>query len=203
MLDLRLRTVKDRVLGPLAASLAGRVAPLTLSVIGMLLCVSAGVLAWQSASALAVFCWLAGRLLDGLDGPVARSRGHESDVGGYADLLLDTIGYAAIPLGVAAGAGDVRHWAIAAALLATFYVNAVSLLLLSSILEKRSAGRAHSGETTTVTLPPALIEGTETIVLFTLALAIPAWADTVFVVMALGVIVSVLQRAVAARRILV
>ncbi len=203
MLDLRLRTVKDRVLGPVAASLAGRVAPLMLSVIGMLLCVGAGVLAWQSAPLLAVSCWLAGRLLDGLDGPVARSRGRESDIGGYADLLLDTIGYAAIPLGVAAGANDLRHWAVAAVLLATFYVNAVSLLLLSSILEKRSYGRAHSGETTTVTLPPALIEGTETIVFFTLALAIPAWADTVFVVMAIGVVVSVLQRAAAARRLLV
>jgi phosphatidylglycerophosphate synthase len=203
VLDLRLRTVKDRALRPVAASLAGRVAPLTLSVIGMLLCVGAGVLAWQSAPLLAVCSWLAGRLLDGLDGPVARSRGRESDIGGFADLLLDTIGYAAVPLGVAAGANDLHQWAIVAALLATFYVNAVSLLLLSSILEKRSNGRAHSGETTTVTLPPALIEGAETIVLFTLALAIPAWADTVFVIMALGVVVSVLQRAVIARRLLV
>jgi len=203
VLDLRLRTVKDRALGPIAKSLAGRVTPLTLSVIGMILCVGAGVLAWQSAPGLAVLCWLTGRLLDGLDGPVARSSGQDSDVGGYADLLLDTIGYAAIPLGVAAGAGDLRHWAIAAALLATFYVNTVSLLLLSAILEKRSHGTAHSGETTTITLPPALIEGTETIVLFTLALAIPAWADTVLVVMALGVVVSVLQRSSAARRLLI
>ena len=202
VLDLRLRTVKDRALGPIAESLAGRIAPLTLSVISMLLCVGAGVLAWQSAPALAVLCWLTGRLLDGLDGPVARSSGQDSDVGGYADLLLDTIGYAAIPLGVAAGAGDLRHWAIAAALLATFYVNTVSLLLLSAILEKRSNGKAHSAETTTVTLPPALIEGTETIVLFALALAIPAWADTFFIIMALGVVVSVLQRASAARRLL-
>ena len=199
VLDLRLRTVKDRALGPITKSLAGRVAPLTLSVSGMLLCVGAGVLAWQLAPALAVLCWL----LDGLDGPVARSSGQDSDVGGYADLLLDTIGYAAIPLGVAAGAGDLRHWAIAAALLATFYVNTVSLLLLSAILEKRSHGKAHSVEITTITFSPALIEGTETILLFTLALAVPAWADTVFVVMALGVIVSVLQRSSAARRLLI
>jgi hypothetical protein len=34
-------------------------------------------------------------------------------------------------------------------------------------------------------------------------LAIPAWADTIFVVMALGVVVSVLQRVAAARRLLV
>ena len=202
MLDLRLRIVKDRALAAIAESLAGRVSPLTLSVTSMLLCVAAGVLAWQSAPALAVLCWLTGRLLDGLDGPVARSSGQDSDVGGYADLLLDTIGYAAIPLGVAAGAGDAHHWAIAAVLLATFYVNTVSVLLLSAILEKRSIGKAHFGETTTITLPPALVEGSETILIFTLALAMPAWADTVFVVMALGVVVSVLQRAGTARRLL-
>ena len=202
MLDLRLRIVKDRALAPIAESLASRVSPLTLSVTSMLLCVAAGVLAWQSAPALAVLCWLTGRLLDGLDGPVARSSGQDSDVGGYADLLLDTIGYAAIPLGVAAGASDAHHWAIAAVLLATFYVNTVSVLLLSAILEKRSIGKAHFGETTTITLPPALVEGSETILIFTLALAIPAWADTVFVVMALGVVVSVLQRAGTARRLL-
>ena len=202
MLDLRLRIVKDRALAPIAESLAGRVSPLTLSVASMLLCVAAGVLAWQSAPALAVLCWLTGRLLDGLDGPVARSSGQDSDVGGYTDLLLDTIGYAAIPLGVAAGASDARHWAIAAVLLATFYVNTVSVLLLSAILEKRSIGKAHFGETTTIALPPALVEGSETILIFTLALAIPAWADTIFVVMALGVVVSVLQRAGTARRLL-
>ena len=202
MLDLRLRIVKDRALAPIAESLAGRVSPLTLSVASMLLCVAAGVVAWQSAPALAVLCWLTGRLRDGLDGPVARSSGQDSDVGGYTDLLLDTIGYAAIPLGVAAGASDAQHWAIAAVLLATFYVNTVSVLLLSAILEKRSIGKAHFGETTTITLPPALVEGSETILIFTLALAMPAWADPVFVVMALGVVVSVLQRAGTARRLL-
>lgn len=194
--------MKDRVLGPLASFLAGRVAPLTLSAMGLVLSIGAGICAWQSAPIPAVSCWLGGRLLDGLDGPVARAGGRDSDAGGYADLLFDTIGYAAVPLGVAAGAGDLRHWTIVAVLLATFYVNTVSLLLLSSIMEKRSNGRAQSGETTTVTLPPALIEGTETIVFFTLALAVPVWADTVFLVMAVGVGINVVQRTIAARRLL-
>jgi phosphatidylglycerophosphate synthase len=202
VLDLRLRSVKDRLLGPVAGSLAGRVAPLSLSVVGALLCVGAGVLAWQAAPIPAVICWLTGRLLDGLDGPVARQDGRASDIGGYADLLLDTIGYAAIPLGVAAGGGELRDWAISSVLLATFYVNTVSLLLLSSILEKRSIGAAQSGEATTVTLPPALIEGTETIVLFSVALAVPGWANTVFIVMAAGVGLNVLQRVASASRLL-
>ena len=202
MLDLRLRSVKDRLLGPIAGALDGRVAPLTLSLLGAVFCVSAGLLAWQTAAIPAVICWLVGRLLDGLDGLVARRSSSASDIGGYADLVLDTVGYAAIPLGVAAGAGETADWTVSAVLLATFYVNAVSLLLLSSILEKRSVGAAHSAESTTVTLPPALIEGTETILLFTVALAMPAWANTIFILMAAGVGCSVLQRVAAARRLL-
>ncbi len=202
MLDARLRSLKDRLLSPLVAVLVGRVKPLTLSICGMVLCVGAGVLAWQSRPVLAVVCWLGGRLLDGLDGPVARRTESASDFGGLADFVLDTIGYAAVPLGVAAGADDLGTWTIVAVLLATFYVNAVSLLMLSSVLEKRGQGAAHAAESTTVTLPPALIEGAETIVLLALALAVPAWADVVFVAMAVGVGIGVVQRVASARRLL-
>ena len=51
-------------------------------------------------------------------------------------------------------------------------------------------------------MPAALIEGTETIVLFTIALALPQHADITFAVMAAGVAIGVTQRAVAARRLL-
>ena len=202
MFDLRLRSVKDRTLAPVARRLSRRIAPLTLSVAGAILCIGAGVLAWQQVAPAAAACWLAGRLLDGLDGPVARNRGTASDFGGFADLVLDTVGYAAIPIGLAAGAADVTSWTITAVLLATFYINAVSLLMLSSVLEKRAAGARQQGETTTVTMPPALIEGTETIVVFTVALAVPQWANAVFVVMAIAVGVGIVQRTVAARRLL-
>ncbi len=197
-----LRVAKDRALAPVASRLQRRVAPLTLSVVGAVLCIAAGVLAWQHVAPAAVACWLIGRLLDGLDGPIARGRGTASDFGGFADLVLDTIGYAAIPIGLAAGAGDVTSWAIAAALLATFYVNAVSLLMLSSVLEKRAAGAGERGESTTVTMPSALVEGTETIVIFTIALAVPQWANAAFVAMGSAVCFGVVQRSLAARRAL-
>lgn len=202
MLDLRLRDAKDRALTPVARRLQRRVAPLAMSVAGAVLCTGAGVLAWQHIAPVAVACWLIGRLFDGLDGLIARGRGTASDFGGFADLVLDTIGYAAIPIGLAAGAGDVTSWAIAAALLAAFYVNAVSLLMLSSVLEKRAAGARQRGESTTVTMPSALVEGTETIVIFTVALAVPEWANAVFVAMGLAVCVGVVQRSLAAHRVL-
>ncbi len=202
MFDLRLRAVKDRTLTPVARRLSRWVGPLTLSVAGAVLCVAAGALAWQGAAAASVACWLTGRLFDGLDGPVARNRGTASDFGGFADIVLDTIGYAAIPIGLAAGASNITTWAITAVLLATFYVNAVSLLMFSSVLEKRAAGAIQNGESTTVTMPAALVEGTETIVVFAIALAVPQWANAVFIAMAAAVCIGILQRTIAAHRLL-
>ena len=74
-----------------------------------------------------------------------------------------------------------------AVLLATFYVNAVSWTYLSALLEKRSAGASRTGELTSIAMPPALVEGAETLVLFTLALLVPRDAPQVFAVMAVAV----------------
>jgi hypothetical protein len=51
-------------------------------------------------------------------------------------------------------------------------------------------------------MPAGLVEGAETIVAFTIALAFPAAAPAVFVVMTLGVVVGVIQRAMLAHRLL-
>lgn len=202
MLDHRLRSTKERLLTPLAAPCAGRVPVAVVTMTGFAFCVSAGGLAWAGQPILALISWLIGRFLDGLDGVIARADGSASDLGGYVDFLLDTIGYAVVALGVAAAADDRAMWIIVAILIATFYVNSVSWLLLSSLLEKRAAGAASRAAPTSVTMPPGLVEGTETILLFAIALAFPAIAGAVFVAMSLGVAVSVAQRAIAARRLL-
>ena len=169
---------------------------------GFVLSLMAATAAWQVWPAAAVACWLAGRTFDGLDGAVARRNGTASDLGGYSDLLLDTVGYAAVPLGVASGTDDRTTWVVTAVLIATFYVNSVSWLMLSALLEKRANGTERRGEQTSVTMPVGLIEGAETIVIFTIALAIPSIAAWCFGVMAVGVTLSILQRAFAARTLL-
>ena len=174
----------------------------TFTVVGFILCLGAAVAAWRELPTAAVTAWLLGRAFDGLDGAVARASGTAGDRGGYADILLDTIGYAAVPIGIAFGADDVATWRIVAVLVAAFYVNSVSWLMLSALLEKRSAGSDATGEYTSVTMPPGLIEGAETIVLFAIALAVPAIAPVVFMLMTIGVTIGVLQRAAAARRLL-
>jgi phosphatidylglycerophosphate synthase len=200
MFDLQLRSTKERLLAPVAARCPSSLSAAAVSFVSLACCVGAGVAAWRGAVILSVVLWLVGRVLDGLDGAIARANGSASDFGGYVDLLFDTIGYTAVPLGIAFGVGQPGTWQVIAVLLGSFYVNSVSWLMLSALLEKR--GERASGEQTSVTMPTGLIEGTETIVLFTIALALPQHADITFAVMAAGVAIGITQRAVAARRLL-
>lgn len=199
MLDSALRPVKDRCLAPMAAGPVGRVPPLALSASSLSTAIGAGVAAGQDLALLAVMLWLLSRLADGLDGAVARARGTAGDLGGYVDILFDTIGYAAIPLGVAAGLDTRAGWIVTAVLLATFYVNAVSWTYVAAVLGKREAG---GGGVTSVAMPRGLVEGTETIVFFTLALAVPSIAVWVFGVMAAAVAITVAERLWWARSVL-
>jgi phosphatidylglycerophosphate synthase len=199
MLDTTLRRVKDRSLQPLAA-LAGRLVPAgALTVLSLVLCVGAGVLAATGSRWLALAAWLLGRLFDGLDGPVARRRGTASDLGGYLDMMADTVGYAAVPLGIAAGQGEQSVWMWCAVLVATYSVNTVSWAYLSAIAEKRQQGAAATGEVTTIHMPTGLVEGTETIVLYAVMLAWPAQASVWFAAMAAAVALTIVQRVVWAK----
>jgi phosphatidylglycerophosphate synthase len=200
MFDQRLREVKETALGPVAQVLARRVGPLPLSIGGVALSVSAAVAAWRGLVVLSVVAWLTSRMLDGLDGMVARCSGAASDFGAYIDIMLDTVGYTTVPLGVAASQDRLSVWLAAAFLLASFYLNAMSWTYLSALLEKRAMGASVTGEMTSVTMPCGLIEGTETIILFTLFLLFPSAAPVLFAVMAGAVAVTAVQRLVWANR---
>lgn len=194
MLDGALRPRKDRLLGPLVRGPIGRIPPLALTLAALAAAVAAAVAVWQSAPGAAVGLWLLSRLGDGLDGAVARHRGTASDRGGLFDIVADTIGYAAIPLGIAAGIDTRTAWIIVGVLLATFYVNAVSWTYLAALLEKRALGAAATGASTSTVMPRGLVEGTETIVFFTVALAWPDAAPVVLAIMAGAVGLTVAER---------
>ncbi len=206
MLDDRLRPVKERVLAPLARGVGRRVPAgvVTWTALGVTL--GAAGAAWQGAFLVAAGLWLAGRILDGLDGVVARARGESSARGGYLDLVLDTVGYAVIPLALAAHHGTAGWWTAVAFLLASFYLNAVSWGYLSGLLAAGESGGAGpdprvgpdapaGGEGfTSAPLPRGIIEGTETVVLYTLILALPAWSLALVWVMAGLVALTVVER---------
>ena len=192
MIDRYLRLPKERVLAPVAKRLDISPLAVTLAAFGIgLLAVGAaalGLYGWALA------LWLAGRVLDGLDGSVARSSAKQSDLGGYLDMLLDTAIYALLPVALAWAQAESAVWLSLAFLLSSFYLNAISWLYLSAILEKRKQGASSQGEQTSVTMPSALIEGGETILFYCLFLIFPGALTSLFSLMALLVLVSAGQR---------
>lgn len=194
MFDTFLRALKDRLLEPLARRLGPWPSPNAVTVLACLVGLAAAGLAWRRAYPAALALWLANRFLDGLDGTLARVHGRQTDFGGYLDILLDFVVYAAVPTGLALGQPRAAVLTACAVLLGSFFVNAASWMYLSAVLERRSAGAAARGERTTVTMPPGLVAGAETFVLYTLFLAFPGRLVELFALMAALVYVTVAQR---------
>ena len=195
MIDQRLREAKDRAIDPVVRGLVAlRVGAGWFTAAGLITSLAAGALAWRGLTWWALAAFLAGRVFDSVDGAVARRAGTASDLGGYLDQLADTVGYALVPLGLAAGIGTTEVWAACAVLVASFYVNIVSWAYLAALAEKRGAGAAAQGSATSIVMPTGLVEGAETVVLYIAMLAIPGWLPGWFWVMAVLVAVTVAQR---------
>lgn len=201
MFDHLLRGLKDRWFAPLATLFRG-VAPNTISLVALFLGLGAALAAVRGAWTIGLALWLGNRIADGLDGSVARLTERQTDFGGYLDILFDFVVYAAVPLGCAVGSLNRGVVVMAVLLEAMFFVNACSWMYLSAVLEKRASGAAATGELTTVTMPPALVAGFETIVFFSLFFLFPAQLPTLFGVMSALVGVNIVQRLVWAKRVL-
>ncbi|MBI4884648.1 MAG: CDP-alcohol phosphatidyltransferase family protein [Actinobacteria bacterium] len=200
MIDHQLRTTKDRLAGPAARVITYRIGAGRLTLLSFCAGVGGGVAAGFGLRWQAVVLWLLGRVLDGLDGAVAREGGRQSDLGGYLDMMADTISYAAVPIGIATAQANIGTWSWCAVLLATFYANTMSWTFLAAIAEKRGVGAGATGERTTIHMPAGLVEGAETIVLFVLMLSFPDQATWWFAAMAGLVGITVIQRIVWAIR---
>ncbi len=203
MLDRRLRPVKEKILTPLARVLGDRVHPMAVTLTAFLVGVGAAVCAARGTLGLALGCWIVNRLLDGFDGTLARTQRVQSDLGGYVDLLLDFVVYAAIPVGLVLGVASATRAPVALAALAlisTFYVNAASWLYLSALLEKRGAGAQARGELTSVSMPEGIVGGVETIAFYVLFFLWPAHLVTLFTSMAALVVVTIVLRLMWATR---
>lgn len=202
MLDDALRPVKERLLAPVARAVHDRMHPMSVTVTGFTFGIAAAWAAAHGRYGAALALWLVNRVLDGFDGTLARVQGAQTDLGGYVDILLDFVVYAAIPIGLVVAAGTMPVAIAAAAMLGSFYVNAVSWLYLSAILERRDAGARSRGELTTVTMPTGLVGGTETVALYTMFLLLPEHLVVLFAVTAVLVLVTAAQRLVWAVRLL-
>lgn len=115
---------------------------------------------------------LLSRLLDGLDGAVARAT-QPTDRGGFLDITLDFLFYAAIPLAFAI-ADPLRNALPAAVLLASFIGTGSSFLAFAALAEKRGLkDTALPGKS--FYFLGGLTEATETIATFAAMCLWPAW----------------------------
>lgn len=202
MIDKVLRPPKERALTPLASRMASYIHPNSVTVIACVVGLASAVAAWQHAFGVALALWVLNRVLDGLDGTLARVADQQSDVGGYLDIVLDNIVYAAVPLGVALALDTRAAYLGVALLFASFYINNASWMYLAALLEKRNVGAQARGELTTIAMPGGLIEGTETIVLYGLLLLVPGASVPLFMIMGVLVLCTAAQRLIWAVRAL-
>lgn len=206
MFDARVRRHLD---GPLAA-LATRldrpwITPDRLTLAGLTLGLASAVFAAQQWWAWALVSWLVSRLMDGLDGPLARRRaandgGAPGAAGGFLDITADFVVYGATVVGVALGTvGPGDSWLPFLAVLFAYYINGTAFLAFSSIAE-RTGHQIDDGRS--LSFLGGLAEGTETIVVHALWLILPLFAAPIATVWALVVSLSAVHRIVAGYRTL-
>jgi phosphatidylglycerophosphate synthase len=199
MFDNHLRSTKEIILQPAARALYS-VHPIAITFVALGFGLVAGMLLVQQQYVWALVFWAVNRLLDGLDGTVARITGKQTDLGGYLDILFDFVIYAIIPVTLVIGAPSEAKFLSLAFLLTAFYINSASWMYLSSILEKRKHGANRQGEMTSVTMPGGLIGGTETVIFYTLFIIFPQQAVFLFTLMGALVLFTIGQRFVWATK---
>ncbi len=185
MLDPFVRRLIDPPLDRVGAWLARRgVGANTLTATGLVVGLLAVPLLATQHYLWALAAILANRLLDGLDGAVAR-RTALTDFGGYFDIVADMVFYAATVLGFALAEPANAIWA--ALLLTGFMGTGASFLAWAAVAAKR-------GETTDVRgrksiyYSAGIVEGTETVLFFVAMCLWPAtfaWLAAIFAALCL------------------
>jgi phosphatidylglycerophosphate synthase len=197
MFDAKIRPLIDPVLNAQGARLAARgIRPDQVTLAGLGFGLLAAVLVGLGIMGWALAAILLSRLLDGLDGAVARA-GQPSAFGGYLDIVCDFAFYGAIP--VAFVILDPSNGLAAAFLLFSFYVNGATFLGYAVLAEKREMKTEERG-VKTLYFTGGLLEGAETIALFVLFCLIPSWfVPVAFVFGGLCMVTAVSRVLLAAR----
>ena len=122
---------------------------------------------------VAVLCFCLNRLLDGLDGALARIQG-PTERGAFFDITCDFLIYSAIPLGFAIRDPSV---ALAATFLLFSFVGTGSTFLAFAIFAARHGLQNRSLERKSIYYLQGLTEGFETTVVLLLMCLIPSWFE--------------------------
>ena len=189
MLDARVRRMLAPGLESVGTKLSDAgVSPLALTVggwiAGVAACVAAATGSWSTALGL----WILNRVLDGLDGPVARRRG-QTELGGFLDLVADFSIYAGFVVGVAIARPEAQVACLV--LLTTYYLSGTAFLAVSSLV-KEGSRRWDDGRS--LRFVGGLAEGTETVIVYVLFCLLPDHVTTIAWGFSVLVAITAVQR---------
>lgn len=196
MLDSRIRPLIDPPLNAIGERIArAGITANQVTLAGATIGIGAGVAIGYRYYLLGLALVLLSRLLDGLDGAVARAT-KQSDFGGYLDIVSDFAFYVAVPLGFGFAAS--ANLPYATILIASFTLTGISFLAYAVMAAK--AGRetdAHGKKS--FFYNTGLAEGTETITAFVLMCLLPQYFTVIATVYAAMCVITVVQRTIAAK----
>lgn len=194
MIDKYLRPVKEKYLLPIAKIISKYLSPNQISIVAFFMGLLSCILIIYNYLNIALGFWLLNRIIDGLDGTVARVSNRQTDWGGYLDIMLDFTIYALIPITMTFIINDnIFSYLSLSIMLASFYINSASWMYLSAVKEKRE-GKEDKSLLTSIPMPSGLIEGSETIVLYTLFFLFPNYLYLLFIIASVLTFIGIFQR---------
>jgi phosphatidylglycerophosphate synthase len=163
MFDARLRPLIDPPLNATGHWLAGKGVTANMVTLASLIpALMAAFAIANNAYSLGLAAIAVNRVMDGLDGAVART-GRMTDLGGYLDILADFAFYVAVPVGFGLAAPE--NTLAALVLVASFTLTGISFLAYATLAAKRGeTTQAHGAKS--FFYSTGLAEGTETIAVF-------------------------------------
>jgi phosphatidylglycerophosphate synthase len=196
--DVQLRRVIDPALDRIARTLAKNdIGANALTIFGAVVGLAAAIAISQNSFALALGLVVANRIIDGLDGAVARING-PTEFGGYLDSLADFLFYVSVP--VAFGSAHSVNQMPALLLVASFTLTAVSFLAFAAIFARKGAVGAHGPKA--FIYSTGLMEGGETIAFFVAFCLLPTHFPLLALIFAALCLLTVVQRIVLAAKTL-
>jgi phosphatidylglycerophosphate synthase len=197
MFDVALRRLVDPALTRAAGWIAdARISANTLTIGGAGLAFGAAFFVAQSNFLAALILILLNRIVDGLDGAIARING-PTEFGGYLDTICDYIFYISVP--VAFGLIDPSNQIPALLLIASFTLTAVSFLAFAAITARQTSDDGAHGPKAFI-YSTGLMEGGETIAFFVLFCLFPEFFPTLAIIFAALCLLTVVQRTILAAK---
>lgn len=195
MFDARLRPFIDPPLNTIGRNIARLgIGANSVTLLGVALGLAAGVVLASAQFTAGLCLILASRVLDGLDGAVARAT-RSTDFGGYLDIVGDFVFYVAVPVGF--GLASPQNLLPALVLVASFALTGTSFLAFATLAAKRGLETTAHGRKSFF-YNTGLAEGTETIACFVAMCLWPARFPIFAAVYAALCVVTVIQRTFAA-----